>query len=47
MSFVRNENDMNALFDPDNLIHKQCIETLCLSVEELVQRITEFMVNIN
>ncbi|CAF0719766.1 unnamed protein product, partial [Brachionus calyciflorus] len=43
MSFVRNENDMNALFDPDNLIHKQCIETLCLSVEELVQRITEFM----
>lgn len=44
MTFVKNENDMNSLFEPENPIYEQCINVLCQNVEEIVQRITEFMV---
>ncbi|RNA10585.1 relA-associated inhibitor-like [Brachionus plicatilis] len=43
MNFIANENDMNALFDVDSLINSQCIQTLCQNVEEICQRISEFM----
>lgn len=45
MGFIKNPNDMNALFDRANPLHNQCIDTLCRDVEEIVQRITEFMVD--
>jgi hypothetical protein len=44
MSFIKNPNDMNNLFDENSPIYNNCIETLCQNVEEIVQRITEFMV---
>lgn len=44
MTFIKNPNDMNILFDPSNAIYDSCIVTLCQNVEEIVQRITEFMV---
>ena len=44
MTYIKNENDMNSLFDPENPIYEQCIHVLCQNVEEIVQRITEFMV---
>lgn len=47
MNFIANENDMNALFDVDSLINSQCIQTLCQNVEEICQRISEFMVSVH
>jgi hypothetical protein len=46
MSFVKNPNDMNNLFDENSPIYNDCIETLSQNVEEIVQRITEFMVKV-
>ena len=47
MNFIRNENDMSSLFDTDNLLYSQCIQTLCQNIEETCQRISEFMVCLN
>jgi hypothetical protein len=44
MTFIKNPNDMNILFDPFNAIYDSCISTLCQNIEDIVQRITEFMV---
>ena len=44
MAFIKNPNDMNALFDVHNPIHDECVNALCHDLEEIVQRITEFMV---
>ena len=47
MTFIKNPNDMNILFDSTNFIHESCVLTMCQNIEEIVQRITEFMVCLN
>ena len=44
MTFIKNPNDMNILFDSKSIIHESCVLSLCQNIEEIVQRITEFMV---
>lgn len=46
MNFIKNPNDMKVLFDPKSPIFESCIDTLCTNLDELVQRITEFMVTL-
>jgi hypothetical protein len=43
MTFVQDPNDMNVLFDPKNNIYESCVVALCQNIEEIVQRVTEFM----
>ena len=43
MTFVMDPNDMNILFDPNNSIYSACVIALCQNIEEIVQRVTEFM----
>ena len=44
MTLVRNPNDMNTLFNPSSPIFDACLNVFCKNVEDIVQRITEFMV---
>jgi hypothetical protein len=45
MDFVKNPKDMNELFNKEGKSYDACIILLCKNVEEIVQRVTEFMVH--
>ena len=36
---------MNILFNPEHELNASCIDILCQNVIDIVERITEFMVN--
>ena len=44
MQIIRCPYDLTALFDQSNMNYKMCIETICRGMENLTQKITEFMV---
>ena len=45
ITFIKNPNDMNILFNPEHELNASCIDILCQNVIDIVERITEFMVN--
>ena len=45
MQVIRCPYDLTALFDQNSTNYKMCIETVCRGLENLTQKITEFMVN--
>lgn len=44
MEFIKNPNDMNALFNPNSPIYEDCVNALCQNLEEIITHIVEFMV---
>ncbi len=46
IQFVRNPNDMSVLFDRENEIYKDCAEVACRFLEEICEKLTEFMVKL-
>lgn len=43
ITYLKNPNDMSVLFKPDHELYNPCVDIMCNSVVDIIQKVTEFM----